>query len=101
MIYPEYSREFIITSWDDNSGAPGTPGNGVFDPSDQFDFEYVGEAGTHWAHLDDVTTDIFLSFKQKEPPVPEFPLGAAVEVGLIVAVAYIWWTRRRRLKQVL
>jgi hypothetical protein len=34
------------------------------------------------------------------PPVPEFPLGAAVEVGLIVAVAYIWWTRRRKLKEV-
>ena len=34
------------------------------------------------------------------PPVPEFPLGAAVEVGLIVAVMYIWWTRRRKLKVV-
>ena len=34
-------------------------------------------------------------------PVPEFPLGAAVEVGLIVAVAYIWWTRRRKLQEVL
>lgn len=33
--------------------------------------------------------------------VPEFPLGAAVEVGLIVAVAYIWWTRRRKLQEVL
>ena len=31
-------------------------------------------------------------------PTPEFPLGAAVEVGLIVAVAYIWWTRRRKLQ---
>lgn len=34
------------------------------------------------------------------PPVPEFPLGAAVEIGLIVAVAYIWWTRRRKLREV-
>ena len=33
-------------------------------------------------------------------PVPEFPLGAAVEIGLIAAVAYIWWTRRRKLKVV-
>jgi len=33
------------------------------------------------------------------PPAPEFPLGAAMEVGLIVAVAYIWWTRRRKLKE--
>lgn len=33
-------------------------------------------------------------------PVPEFPLGAAVEIGLIAAVAYIWWIRRRKLKEV-
>jgi hypothetical protein len=100
MIYPDYCREFVITSWEDQ--LPGEPGHGVFDPSDQFDFEYIDDPGvTHWAHLDDVTTDIFLSFKYKEPPEPEFPLGAAVEVGLIVAVAYIWWTRRRRLKEVL
>jgi hypothetical protein len=34
------------------------------------------------------------------PPVPEFPLGAAFQVGLIVAVAYVWWTRRHKLKEV-
>jgi len=34
------------------------------------------------------------------PPTPEFPLGAAFQVGLIVAVAYVWWTRRRKLKVV-
>jgi hypothetical protein len=51
--------------------------------------------------LDDITTDIILSQKgEPEPPVPEFPLGAAVEIGLIVAVAYIWWTRRRKLMEV-
>jgi hypothetical protein len=33
QIYPDYSREFVITSWDDN-------GEGVFSTSDQFDFEY-------------------------------------------------------------
>jgi hypothetical protein len=102
MIYPDYCREFVITSWDDNSGEPDTEPNGVFDPSDQFDFEYIDDPGvTHWAHLDEVTTDIFLSFKDKEEPEMEFPLGVAVEVGLIAAVAYIWWTRRRRLKEVL
>jgi hypothetical protein len=95
MIYPDYSKEFVITSWIDNDES------GTFNPSDQFDFEFFGEGVTHWAHLDEVTTDIFLSFKDKEPPELEFPLGAAVEVGLIVAVAYIWWTRRRRLKEVL
>jgi hypothetical protein len=96
MVYPDYSREFRITSWEDNDQ------DGKFNPSDQFDFEFFDEPGViHWAHLDEITTDIILSFKDKEPPAPEFPLGAAVEVGLIVAVAYIWWTRRRRLKEVL
>jgi hypothetical protein len=33
-------------------------------------------------------------------PVPEFPFGVAAEIGLIVAVAYIWWTRRRKLNGV-
>jgi len=33
-------------------------------------------------------------------PTPEFPLGAAFQVGLIAAVAYVWWTRRRKLKEV-
>jgi hypothetical protein len=95
MIYPDYSKEFVITSWIDNDDS------GTFNPSDQFDFEFFGEGVTHWAHLDEVTTDIFLSFKEKEPPEMEFPLGVAVEVSLIAAVAYIWWTRRRRLKEVL
>jgi hypothetical protein len=95
QIYPVYCKDFVITSWSDN-------GNGYFDPSDQFDFEYFGEGVINYAHLDEVTTDIFLSQKgEPEPPELEFPLGAAVEVGLIVAVAYIWWTRRRRLKEVL
>jgi len=34
------------------------------------------------------------------PAAPEFPLGAAFQVGLIAAVAYVWWTRRRKLKEV-
>jgi len=94
-IYPEYSREFVITSHEDSDG------DGNLDPSEQFDFEYFGEGVIRWAHLDDITTDIILSDKgEPDPPVPEFPLGAAVEVGLIVAVAYIWWTRRRKLTEV-
>ena len=96
QIYPpeDYCKEFVITSWEDN-------GDGVFSESDQFDFEYFGEGVINWAHLDDITTDIILSDKgDPDPPVPEFPLGAAVEVGLIVAVAYIWWTRRRKLTEV-
>jgi len=34
QVYPVYSRGFTITSWTDN-------GNGIFDPSDQFDFQYT------------------------------------------------------------
>jgi hypothetical protein len=91
-----YCRMFTITSWIDN-------GNGVFDSSDQFDFQYDDEYvdppevwPTHWAHLDAVTTDIILSQKgEPEPGVPEFPLG----IGLIFAVApmialvYLWRTK--------
>ena len=90
MIYPDYSKEFVITSWVDN-------GDGVFSESDQFDFEFFDEVGTHWAHLDSVTTDLILSFKSKEPGIPEFPLG----LGLMMAIApaipivYLWRTRKK------
>jgi hypothetical protein len=54
QIYPEYSRWFKITAWEDN-------GDNEFNPSDQFAFEYEDEPGvTYWGHLDDVTTDILL-----------------------------------------
>jgi hypothetical protein len=96
QIYPEFNRTFEITSWDDNSGAPDTPGNGVFDPSDQFDFVYEDDGATYNAHLDDVTIDLILSFKYKEV-FPEFPLG----IGLMLAIApaipivYLWRTRKK------
>jgi hypothetical protein len=34
------------------------------------------------------------------PPAPEFPLGIAAEIGLMVAVVYLWWTRRHKVKGV-
>lgn len=96
-----YCRWFTITSWTDN-------GNGYLDPSDQFDFLYDDEyvdvtpGPTHWAHLDAVSTDIFLSQKGiPEPPVPEFPLG----LGLVLAAApmipiiHLWRTKRRVMKK--
>jgi len=91
QLYPDYCREFVITSHED------TNEDGALDPSEQFDFQYQDEPGvTYWAHLDSITTDLILSFKEKEPPVPEFPLG----IGLIMAIApmipviYLW--RRKR-----
>ena len=92
QIYPEYSREFVITSWIDNDGS------GTFNPSDQFDFEYFEEGVIYWAHLDSVSTDIILSQKgPPEKPVPEFPLG----LGLMMAIApaipilYLWRIRKK------
>ena len=88
-IYPDYCRVFVITSWEDN-------GDTVFGVSDQIDFEYFDDPGvTHWAHIDDVTTDILVS--EKPPPIPEFPLG----LGLMMAIApaipivYLWRTRKK------
>jgi hypothetical protein len=97
QIYPDYCREFVITSWEDNE--PG----GMFDPSDQFDFEYVDAPGvTHWAHLDAITTDIILTPQQPQPPpVPEFPLGIGLLMLLapIVPLAYLWRLRKKVMKQ--
>ena len=90
MIYPDYSKEFVITSWVDN-------GDDVFSESDQFDFEFFDEVGTHWAHLDSVTTDLILSFKSKEPAIPEFPLGLGLMMALAPAIpiVYLWRTRKK------
>ncbi len=91
QIYPDYCRTFTITSWEDN-----TPG-GYFDPSDQFDFEYDDEPGTtYWAHLDAITTNIWVS--KKGGPVPEFPLGIGVLVSIValVPVIYVWRTRPKK-----
>lgn len=92
MVYPDYSREFIITSWEDN-------GDQVLGPSDQFDFVYLDDPDVveHWAHLDEVTTDIFLTFKWKEEPVLEFPLGIGLMMALAPAipVVYLWRLRKK------
>lgn len=101
QIYPEFCRTFEITSWDDNSGEPDTPGNQVFDPSDQFDFVYEDDGTTYNAHLDSVTIDIVLSFKSKEPGVPEFPLGLGLMLAIAPAIpiAYLWRLRRKVTKR--
>jgi hypothetical protein len=67
-----------------------------YSPIDISDAAYWTPDGTKHTIPDGDITDGHYNV----PPVPEFPLGAAVEVGLIVAVVYIWWTRRRKLKEV-
>jgi hypothetical protein len=92
QIYPDYCREFVITSHDD------TDGDGALDPSEQFDFVYQDEPETtYWAHLDSITTDLILSFKEKEPPTPEFPLGIGLILAIvpIIPVVYLWRKREK------
>ena len=99
-LAPVHCRWWTLESWEDN-------GDGVLSESDQVDMTCIDTGFYGWYHVEwvnpapvpcDGLADLIVTYKE---PVPEFPLGAAVEVGLIVAVAYIWWTRRRRLKEVL
>jgi hypothetical protein len=95
QIYPDFCKPFRITSWEDN-------GDGVFSASDQFDFVYEDDPTTeYWAHLDEVTTDIILSFKKKEPGIPEFPLGLGLMLAIAPAIpiAYLWRLRRKVTKR--
>jgi len=52
--------------------------------------------GPDWDVVD-VSTDIIVT-PEEPPAVPEFPLGAALEIGLIVAITYVWWRSRRKTK---
>jgi len=97
MIYPEYCRTFTITSHED------TDTDGYIDPSEQFDFKFddeAPEADPHWAHLDSVTTDIWVTQKKEPegPGVPEFPLGISVLMSLValIPVIYVWRTRPQK-----
>jgi hypothetical protein len=90
QLYPDYCREFVITSHVD------TDADGALDPSEQFDFEYLDDPGvTYWAHLDSITTDLVLSFKEKTEPTPEFPLGIGLILAIVpmVPVIYLWRKR--------
>jgi len=101
QIYPpgNFSRTFTITSWTDNGGP------GVFDPSDQFDWEYDDAPGMPVnAHLDAVSTDIIVTQKPipPEPPIAEFPLGLGIVMALapMLSIVYIWRLRKNKeLKQ--
>lgn len=92
QIYPDYSREFRITSFIDN-------GDGEFGASDQIDFEYLDEPGAiYYGHIDSVSTDIILSQKgDPTPPSPEFPLGLGLMIAMAPAIpiVYLWRSRKK------
>ena len=92
QIYPEFNRSFRIISWIDQA-----PENGIFDPSDQFDFVYEDDGTVYNAHLEEITIDIIISQKE-EPwiPVAEFLLGPAFEILFIPAIIYIFWRSKQR-----
>jgi len=79
-----------LTSWvdDDSSGTLTVGDDVVFDDLDSTD--------TLAITLDEVSTDMIVSGPIAEPP--EFPLGFALEIGLIAAIAYVWWRSRRKTK---
>jgi len=54
------------------------------------DYEYERADNT----LELSPTDIIV----KPSAVPEFPLGAAMEISLVAAVIYLWWRSRRKRK---
>ena len=93
QIYPpdDFSRTFKITSHEDID--PQGPGkaDGLINPSEQFDITYDVGGEVRWAHLDAISTDIVVSPKE---PVPEFPFGFALGLGLAVVIIYVAWKRR-------
>lgn len=90
QIYPpdEFSRPFRITSHEDDDG------DGLINPSEQFDITYDDTGEVRWAHLDAISTDIIVS--DTNGGLPEFPFGLelGLGLGLAVAIIYVAWKRR-------
>lgn len=45
----------------------------------------------------EIPHDVYDGYYNREA-IPEFPLGMAIELALIAAVAYVWWKRRSKTK---
>jgi hypothetical protein len=95
-LEPNYCEQWSLESWTDNA-------DGKLSPSDQIDMTRASDAKNFDFHVEwvnpygtagDGVADMFVT--QKPPPVPEFPLGSVAPIALIAAVAYIWWTTRRK-----
>jgi hypothetical protein len=100
-LWPQFCNWWSLESWEDNSGEP----DGVLDESDQIDLVQTDgpEPGkVIWGHVDwlnpdpvagDGEADLIITVK---PDVPEFPLGIAPMLMLVLAipVVYLWRSRR-------
>jgi len=88
-VYPVFSNIYNLTGLIDDDAS------GNITIGDYIDLKNsTGDTTTY--QVSDIDTDIVISGPVAEPP--EFPLGLAVEVGLIVAIAYVWWRSRRKTK---
>ena len=52
----------------------------------------IDQANTRVGFMGHTTTDGSVTISA----VPEFPFGAALEIGLITVVAYVWWRSKRK-----
>jgi len=84
----EFCHVFNMTDWTDDTSGNLTAGDDI-----EFDHK-VGNPGVAWEVLE-VSTGIVVTLGEV---MPEFPLGAALEIGLIVAIAYVLWRSRRKTK---
>jgi hypothetical protein len=84
-----FCRVYNITSWDDRDAS------GNITVGDEVTTDLDPGPGPNWDVLE-VSTDIVI--RGPTEVVPEFPLGLALEIGLIAAVAYVWWRSRRKTK---
>ena len=46
----------------------------------------------------DIPHNEYNGYFENQVPVPEFPLGVAMEMALAVAIVYLWWKRRGKVK---
>jgi hypothetical protein len=83
-VYPSFGLNYNISDWIDTDNS-----------EDLSVCDWFTWNGTLW-HVEDLDTDIIIRGPVEE--WPEFPLGLALEIGLIVAVAYVWWRSRRKTK---
>ena len=92
-IYPTFSNRYRIDVWSDKDGS------GNFTLADEIvltDKATETEFGNFV--VVEVSTDIII--KPITPPIAEFPLGLAMEISLIAAIAYIWLRNRRKIKPI-
>jgi len=92
-IYPTFSNRYHVDDWNDKDGS------GTVTPGDEVTLTDQAPGGATTQHnVVEVSTDIII--KPITPPIAEFPLGLAMEISLIAAIAYIWLRNRRKIKPI-